>query len=62
MSRVFPPNGRAEKFAQRTNAEFFLRARTVSLHSFQTQMQILGNLRGRASLAKEPKYFQLAIA
>ncbi len=62
MSRIFPTNCRTEQFAQRANAEFFLRARTVSLHSFQTQMQILGNLRGRASLSKEPEYFQLAIA
>jgi hypothetical protein len=61
VSRIFPANCGAEKFAQRANPKLFLRARAVSLHGFQTQMQILGNLRGRASLSKEPEYFQLAI-
>jgi len=36
MSCIFPTNRRTEQFTQRANAEFFLRARTVSLHSFQT--------------------------
>ena len=32
------------------------------MHRFQTQMQILGDLRGGAALAKKPKDLQLAIA
>src|SRR5215475_9149118 len=62
ISGVLPANRRTEQFAKRANAKFLLRARTVGLYSLQTQMQILRNLRRGSSLAKEPEYFQLAIA
>lgn len=61
VSGVFPANGCSKQFAKRVDAKFLLCACAVSLHSFQTQMQILGNLRGSAPLAEEPEYFQLAV-
>ena len=47
----------AKQLAEGADTEFFLCAPAVSLHAFQTQVQILGDFGNRSPLAEEPEYF-----
>ena len=52
MGRVFPADGGTEQLAQGIDAELFFGPRAIRLHCFQTQVQVIRNLRGRQALAK----------
>ena len=57
IGSIFPADGCAKQLAEGADTEFFLCAPAVSLHAFQTQVQILGDFGNRSPLAEEPEYF-----
>lgn len=48
-----------EKFIRRREAQFFLDAGNITLHRFDAEFQVRGNLIGGMSMAKQTQDFQL---